>query len=156
MNRSQALCPIHKSLVVVVYVAKYVIKPLQHLCFRLIVIVRIAVKMAVLHLQPWYLCLLQALLGKVKPKHLATAQILATPWLSIFAVIVAAHCLAPTVPNQSASILKQAPWMTLNGFNRNVMCGPVVASPLHLLGQRWPTLRLCLPLQWKTSRNCKA
>ena len=34
-------------------------------------------KTAVLHLQPWCLCLLEVLVGKVKPKPLATAPILA-------------------------------------------------------------------------------
>ena len=42
MNRRQALCPIHKQLTAAVYVARYVIKPLQRRCFRPTVIVRIA------------------------------------------------------------------------------------------------------------------
>lgn len=146
----------HKPLVVAVYVAKYTIRPLPRLCFKLIVIVRIAVKMVVLHFQPWYLYLLQALLGRVKPKHIATSQILAIQWLSISVVIVAAHCLAPTAPNQSVFILKQALWMTLNGFNHSAIFGPAVASLLHRLGLRWSTLPLCPPLQWKNSPNCKA
>ena len=62
--------------------------------------------MAVLHLQPWYLYLLQALPGMVKPKHLATEQILVVRWLSIFVAIVAANYLAPIAPNQSVYILK--------------------------------------------------
>ena len=61
MNKRPILCPIHRELAAAAYVARYAIKPLQPLCFRRTATAKIAEKMAVLHFQPWCLCLLESL-----------------------------------------------------------------------------------------------